>query len=135
MRRKTVVVVPIVLIMCSGCQSTSPPTLLSAPTGVIAKAAQHNEEGILAYKRNQWVQAKQHFEAAITAMPSLAEAHYNLGMVLYRLGAVREGDAHFTKAADLAPGNTVIWESPPLRHVTVPEKASTIPGASDGHGH
>jgi len=135
MLSKTMVIVPIVLIMWSGCQSTSPPTLLSAPTSVSATAARHHEEGILAYKRNQWAQAKQHFEAAITATPSLAEAHYNLGMVLYRLGAVREGDAHFMKAADLAPGNTVIWDSPPLRNVTVPDKASTVPGLSDGHGH
>ncbi|SLM42251.1 hypothetical protein NSND_50637 [Nitrospira sp. ND1] len=56
-------------------------------------------------------------------------------MVLYQVEALREGDAHFMKAADLAPGNTVIWDSPPLRNATVPEKASIIPGASDGHRH
>jgi hypothetical protein len=41
MLRKTVVVVAIVLIVESGCQSASPPTLLSAPTGVSATAARH----------------------------------------------------------------------------------------------
>lgn len=133
MLRKTMVIVPIVLIMWSGCQSTSPPTLLSAPTGVVATAAQHIEEGILAYKRNQWAQAKQHFEAAITAAPSLAEAHYNLGKTLYKLKAFKEGDGHFIEAANLAPGNKVIWDSPALQHVTVPEKEP--PGGSDGHGH
>lgn len=122
-----------VLMLGTGCQSTSPSTLLSAPAGVVAAAAQHNEDGILAYKRNQWAQAKQHFEAAITAAPSLAEAHYNLGKALYKLKAFKEGDGHFIEAANLAPGNKVIWDSPALKHVTVPEKEPL--GGGDGHGH
>ena len=60
------------LLMESGCQSASARKLLSAPTGVIAPAIQYNEEGILAYEQCQWAQARQHFEAAITAAPSLA---------------------------------------------------------------
>jgi Tfp pilus assembly protein PilF len=133
MLSKTVAVFAIVLTVGSGCQSSPTPKLLTAPSGVIAPAAQHNEEGILAYRQNQWAQAKQHFEAAITAAPSLAEAHYNLGMALYKLGALKEGDRHFIEAANLAPGNKVIWDSPVLKHVTVPEKEA--PGGSDGHGH
>jgi len=133
MLSKTVVVVALALIVESGCQSASPSTLLSAPTSVSATAARHHEEGILAYKRNQWAQTQQHFEAAITAAPSLAEAHYNLGKTLYKLEAFKEGDGHFIEAANLAPGNKVIWDSPALKHVTVPEKEP--PGGSDGHGH
>lgn len=98
-----------------------------------ATAAQPNEEGILAYRQNQWVPAKQHFEAAILAAPSLVEAHYNLGMVLYKLRVLKEGDRHFIEAANLAPGNKVIWNSPAPTHVRVPEKET--PGGSDGHGH
>lgn len=98
--------------------------------------ARHNDEGILAYQQGQWESARQHFEAVITASPELAEAHYNLGMVLYRLGALSEGDAHFIKAANLAPGDKVIWDSPPLKNVNVPDKGATIPGkSSDGHMH
>jgi len=133
MLSKTVVVVALALIVESGCQSASPSTLLSAPTSVSATAARHHEEGILAYKRNQWAQTQQHFEAAITAAPSLAEAHYNLGKTLYKLEAFKEGDGHFIEAANLAPGNKVIWDSPALKHVTVPEKEP--PGGADGHGH
>lgn len=129
----TVLIIAFVLITWNGCQSTSSPTLLSAPTGVIATAAQHNEEGILAYKQNRWAEAQQHFEAAISAASHLAEAHYNLGKTLYKLKAFKEGDGHFIEAANLAPGNKVIWDSPALKHVTVPEKES--PGGSDGHGH
>jgi Flp pilus assembly protein TadD len=133
MLSKMVVVVALALIVESGCQSASPSTLLSAPTSVSATAARHHEEGIQAYKRNQWAQAQQHFEAAIAAAPTLAEAHYNLGKTLYKLKAFKEGDGHFIEAANLAPGNKVIWDSPALKHVTVPEKEP--PGGSDGHGH
>ena len=117
-----------------GCQSTPKRTLLSAPAGTNASASHHNDQGIHAYQQQQWESAKQHFEAAITASPEFAEAHYNLGMVLYRLKAMQEGDAHFIKAANLAPGNKVIWDAPPLRGVTVPDKE--VPGmSSDGHMH
>ena len=119
------------LALASGCQSASTSKLLSSPTGTITTAVQHNDAGILAYEQNQWPQARQHFEAAITAAPSLAEAHYNLGMALYKLRNFKEGDRHFVEAADLAPGHKIIWNSPALSHVTVPEKE----GVSDGHGH
>ncbi len=120
----------------SGCQSAPKPTLLSAPAGTSATAAGHNDEGIHAYQHGQWESAKQHFEAAIAASPELAEAHYNLGRTLYRLGAMREGDTHFIQAANLAPGNKVIWNSPPLAGVSVPEKEVPMPGhGGDGHSH
>ena len=121
------------LLLESGCQSSPARKLLSAPAGVSAPAVQHNEAGILAYEQSQWEQARQHFEAAITAAPSLAEAHFNLGMALYKLRAFKDGDQHFIEAANLAPGNKVIWDSPALKHVTVPEKEA--PGGADGHGH
>jgi hypothetical protein len=47
---------------------------------------------------------------------------------------MRESDAHFIKAANLAAGNKVIWDSPPLKCVAVSEKEGTLPGA-DGHMH
>lgn len=124
---------------CAGCSwragvNRPPPgKLLSAPTGVIALTVQHNEEDILAYSQRQWVQARQQFEAAITAAPSLAEAHYNLGVTLCKLGTLKEGDRNFIEAANLAPAHTVIWSSPPLRNVQVPDKITTTP--DDGHGH
>lgn len=122
------------VLAIDGCQSAPKPTLLPAPAGTNATAARHNDDGIHAYEHGQWDSAKQHFEAAIAASPELAEAHYNLGKALYRLGAMREGDAHFIKAANLAPGDKVIWNSPPLSNVPVPEKEAPMPG-SDGHRH
>lgn len=107
-----------------GCASApkSAQTMLPAPSGTSAAAVRHNDEGIQAYQQQQWTTAKEHFEAAIKVAADLAEAHYNLGMVLYRLGALSEGDAHFIKAANLAPGDKIIWNSPPLAGVSVPEK-------------
>lgn len=107
--------------------------LLTAPSGTNPLAARHNAEGMQAYDQRQWESAKQHFAAALQSSPSLAEAHYNLGMVLYRMGA--EGDArpHFMRAADLAPGNEVIWSSPPFSGVTIPDKSSHSLDAAVGH--
>ncbi len=122
------------LLASGGCQSAPARTLLTAPTTANATAAQHNEAGILAYEQRQWPAARQHFDAALAAAPDLAEAHYNLGMTLYKLGAMREGDAHFMKAADLAPGHKIIWDSPPLRNVHVPYKEPVIRGYNDGPG-
>lgn len=131
---RVLTVVIVLAILGSGCQSAPKPTLLPAPTGTNVSAARHNDEGIHAYEQGQWETAKQQFETAIAASPELAEAHYNLGKTLYRLGAMREGDIHFIQAANLAPGNKVIWNSPPLAGVSVPEKEGAMP-AADGHMH
>ncbi|MBA0915760.1 MAG: tetratricopeptide repeat protein [Nitrospira sp.] len=118
----------------SGCQSIPKRMILPAPAGTNAAAARHHDEGTHAYQQSQWERAKQHFDAAIAVAPEFAEAHYNLGMTLYQLKAMQEGDAHFIKAANLAPGNKVIWDAPPLKGVTVLEKE--VPGmSSDGHMH
>ena len=121
------------LFIGSGCQSTPKLTVLPAPAGTNAATGRHNDEGIHAYQHGQWDSARQHFEAAITASPSLAEAHYNLGMVLFQVGREAEARPHFMRAADLALGNTVIWGSPALSSVTIPSKSTS--GSSDGHGH
>lgn len=135
-KQNLVVVVLAGALIGTGCQSTPKPkqALLPAPVGTTTTAASHNDEGMRAYEHGQWDGAKQHFESAIAASPDLAEAHYNLGRTLYKLGAVKEGDKHFIEAANLAPGNKVIWDSPPLKSVTIPHKETTLP-ASDGHMH
>lgn len=132
MRSRTSGVVVMVAILVSGCHSAAPPSLLPAPSGVSALARHHNEAGIQAYQQDQWAGAREQFNAAIDAAPTMAEAHYNLGKALYKLKAFKEGDAHFIEAANLAPGNKVIWDSPALKHVTVPEKDSL---GADDHGH
>ena len=87
----------------SGCLFGQKGQLLPAPASANAAAARHNNEGIQAYNNGHLDSAKQHFEAAIKAAPSLAEAHYNLGMVLHKMGLDGDANPHFMKAADLAP--------------------------------
>jgi tetratricopeptide (TPR) repeat protein len=88
----------------------------------------------VAYKQQQWDRAKEQFEAAVKVAPSLAEAHYNLGMVLYRQGKDAEAKPHFLKAAALAPENDVIQSAPPFSKVEAPSRPSGPSGMSDGHG-
>jgi len=122
-------------LIAGGCLFGQKGQLLPAPSGANAIAARHNDEGVQAYSQGQMEVAKQHFETAIELSPSLAEAQYNLGMVLHKMGLDGEANPHFMKAADLAPGNKVIWSSPPLSGVQMPSKSSVSPGTSDGHGH
>ena len=136
MRRTDMLLIVVLagMLIGSGCQSAPNRMILPAPAGTNAAAARHNDEGLQAYQQQQWESAKQHFKAAIAASPELAEAHYNLGMTLYRLKAMQEGDAHFIQAANLAPGNKVIWDAPPLKGVKVPDRE--VSGmSSDGHMH
>lgn len=123
----------LVALTIGGCLSSQARKLLSTPSGTEPEAARHNQEGIEAYNNSQWTSARKHFEAAVKASPSLAEAHYNLGMVLYRTGAEGEARPHFVTAANLAPGNEVIWSSP--AYVPMPSKSISGGGSSDGHGH
>lgn len=118
----------------SGCLFWQGP-LLSAPSSADDVAAHHNAAGIQAYKQKQWDRAREHFEGAVKIAPSLAEAHYNLGMVLYRQGKDAEAGPHFLKAAALAPENDVIQNAPPFTKVEAPSRPSEPSSISGGQGH
>ncbi len=122
----TLKMVVLLVIVMGGCESAPKQNVLSAPPSTLPAATRHNNEGIEAYQQKQWAEAKRHFEAAIQVSPDLAEGHYNLGVTLYRLGEIREGDVHFMKAANLAPGDRVIWNSPPLQKAAPQDKAATL---------
>lgn len=124
----------IVTTAVSGCQLWQGP-LLSAPSGTDDLAARHNKAGIQAYKQEQWNRATEQFEAAVKIAPSLAEAHYNLGMVLYRQGKDADATLHFITARDLAPENDVIEDAPPFTRVEAPSRSGGYQGMSGGHGH
>ncbi len=88
---------------------------LKAPSGTPAAAVTAVEEGNKLFAQGQWEQAKAQYEAAIKVQPELAEAHYDLALTLERLDKKKEATAHYKEAANLAPGNQVIWSSPPFR--------------------
>ncbi|MCS6325545.1 MAG: tetratricopeptide repeat protein [Nitrospira sp.] len=129
-----IIVAAALTVALSACASKATPQLLAAPSTAREGAKVQNDRGIRAYQEGHMNQARQYFEAAITVEPDLAEAHYNLGMTLYRLGMVGDGDHHFIQAANLAPGNKTIWDAPPLR-AAAPGEKDLIPGGSDGHMH
>ena len=90
-------------------------TALSAPPKAAPAAAAANEEGIKLFYARQWDAARAKFETAIKEQPTMAEAHYNLGLVYDALRDDRAARKHFVEAANLAPGNKAIWSSPALR--------------------
>jgi tetratricopeptide (TPR) repeat protein len=82
---------------------------------------QVNAQGIQEYQSRQFDQAKGHFEQVATGAPNAAEAHYNLGLALFALGESDQAREHFIEAANLAPGDKVIWDSPALRAYGSPD--------------
>jgi tetratricopeptide (TPR) repeat protein len=73
---------------------------------------QYTSQGSSAYQAGQYDQAKALFTQAVSAAPNSGEAHYNLGLALFKLGDTEAAREQFLQAGVLAPGNKVIWDSP-----------------------
>ncbi len=103
--------------LAGGCvgQTRPPVTILPMPGDTSAKAASAMTEGDRLFRSKDWAGAVQAFQTAAAAQPTLAEAHYNWAVSLDRIGNKVEAKKHYVEAANLAPGNKVIWDSPPLR--------------------
>jgi Flp pilus assembly protein TadD len=78
-------------------------------------AAMKNDEGISHLKQEHWDISTRYFREAIDMDPSLAEAHFNLGLALDEMGEHQEASAHFRKAKELAPDNPKIAENEILK--------------------
>ena len=74
-----------------------------------------NDEGVGHYKQGHWDVSEGHFRKALKADPNLAEAHYNLGLALDKMGKHEEATTEFKKAAELAPTNPAIKDSAILK--------------------
>ena len=96
--------------------ATATDTALMGPVASQGRAA--NDEGVAHAKEGHWDVAEGHFRKALEADPNLAEAHFNLGLALNSLGKHDEAMVAFKKAAELAPGNARITESPILKKHT-----------------
>jgi Flp pilus assembly protein TadD len=103
--------------LVGGCASPAkvPTSILVTPADTSVKAAAAMMEGERLFRTKDWAGAAQAYQAAATQQPSLAEAHYNWAVSLDRMGKKAEAKKHYLEAANLAPGNKVIWDSPPLR--------------------
>lgn len=122
-----VVVSVIGVALCFGlhaCLSEPKPKprepLMLGPT-VARPALDATTQGTKAYLGGRYDEAKSFFAQAVSAAPSSGEAHYNLGLALFKLGDTEEARAHFIQAANLSPGNKVIWDSPALSPYSSPD--------------
>jgi tetratricopeptide (TPR) repeat protein len=112
-----VTVLGIVLFLASGmaCSQKRKPLVPLALQGEMkSQATQLTEQGTHAYQARRFEAAKQYFEQAVAAAPESGQAHYNYALALNALGNVDIARRHFMEAADLAPGDKIIWDSPAL---------------------
>lgn len=85
------------------------------PSSVRSPGYEANETGIALASSGLWGPAESQFWRAITADPRLPEAYFNLGLVLAVLGDEERASAAFSKAAELAPGDSRIIDSPAVK--------------------
>lgn len=91
-------------------------TALMAPVASSGRTA--NDEGVTHAQQGHWDVAESHFRTALEADPNLAEAQYNLGLALDKQDKHEAASAAFKKAAEMAPGDIRITESPILKKHT-----------------
>jgi tetratricopeptide (TPR) repeat protein len=109
---------------------TSPLALNSSAS---PDAAKHNAEGMEHYKMGHYDVAKQHFEAATKSDPKSAEAFFNMGLALDKLGDHKQATAYFQRAAAIDPKNSAILQSSEYQtHVNPPKWSTTAAPSSSG---
>ena len=100
---------------CAGKSKAKPLVPLALMEGGInAQAITLTEQGTQAYQAKQFEEAKGLFGQAMAAAPTSGQAHYNYALALNALGDAEGARQHFLEAANLAPGDKVIWDSPAL---------------------
>ena len=115
MRSSQVVLSTVVALVLSGCAGYPP---VQVAPELTSRAADQVRVGIISLNRGHGESAGERFETALLLDPELAEAHYNLAIVLHGQGKHREATQHLKKAAALAPDNPLIGRSEfYLKHV------------------
>lgn len=111
------IIVSTALLTCSACTHEKPKPLvpLELTYGAKAEASTLNNQGMQAFRTGQMAEAKNLFGQAIKAAPDSGQAHYNYALALNALGETDQARQEFIEAANLAPGDKVIWDSPALR--------------------
>jgi Tfp pilus assembly protein PilF len=106
-----------VLVAAVSCAKSKPKPLvpLKLGTGATSDAQSLTQRGTEAYQARQFTEAKSYFDQAVKAAPDSGPAHYNLALALNAIGETEQAHQQFIEAANLAPGDKVIWDSPALR--------------------
>lgn len=130
---KNFVLVLMCLVVTAGFQACStkpkakPLVPLALTDGVVKpQAITLTEQGTQAYQAKQYEEAKGFFAQAMAAAPQSGQAHYNYALALNALGNTEEARQHFLEAANLAPGDKVIWDSPALAPFGNPTGTKTV---------
>lgn len=122
MKTTSLILALLLAVWLPGCASKPKPRVpLALKPNVAPELVQINSQGIAEYQTRQFDQAKAHFQQVLIGAPTAAEAHYNLGLTLFALGDGDQARDHFIEAANLAPGDKVIWDSPALRAYGSPD--------------
>ena len=109
-----VVLVLVGAVACSKSKA-KPLVPLALESDAKPQAVALTEQGTQAYQARQFDEAKGYFSQAVTAAPQSGPAHYNYALALNALGDTEQARQQFVEAANLAPGDKVIWDSPALR--------------------
>ncbi len=107
-----------VLVLSVGaCSHSKPKPLvpLELAYGVKAETIALNGQATQAFLTGQMAEAKNLFAQVVAAAPDSGQAHYNYALTLNALGQTDQARQEFITAANLAPGDKVIWDSPALR--------------------
>ncbi|MCP9450383.1 MAG: hypothetical protein NNA21_10050 [Nitrospira sp.] len=124
----------IILIQAGGCSSKRKPLvpLTLTDAGISREAVALTEQGARAYQEKQFGEAKKYFAEAMAAAPGSGQAHYNYALALNALGEAAAARHHFLEAANLAPGDKVIWDSPALAPYGDPDTRKQMKGRPYG---
>lgn len=115
MKQVMILGVILALLGTAACSKRKPLVPLTmADADAKPQAVLLTEQGAQAYNAKQFEQAKQYFEQAVSVAPQSGQAHYNYALALSALGNQDVARQHFLEAANLAPGDKVIWDSPAL---------------------
>jgi tetratricopeptide (TPR) repeat protein len=119
------IVMLIGMVACSKSKG-KPLVPLALEPGAPPNAVTLTEQGAQAYQGRQFEEAKGYFSQAVTAAPQSGPAHYNYALAFYALGDSEQARKHFMEAANLAPGDKVIWDSPALHQFGNPESPKSV---------
>ena len=123
-------------VACSKSKA-KPLVPLALESGVKPQAVVLTEQGTQAYQTRQFDDAKNYFSQAVATAPQSGPAHYNYALALHALGDTEQSRQQFMEAANLAPGDKVIWDSPalsPYGNVEAPKKKLLIPPGGGRQG-
>lgn len=126
MKHLAILVAALVLLGMTACASKRKPLvpLALADGGAKPQAIMLTQQGTQAYQAKQFEDAKKYFEQAVVAAPESGQAHYNYGLALNALGDAEVARQHFLEAANLAPEDKTIWDSPALAPYGDPDTAT-----------